>query len=135
MFNPIGESIYISTYKKNSIAPLDLTAHMPVFLSLHISEEFNDSYNQTVIELCEKLKENETSVIADVSKKTLQQFKETDMLALAKRLHLWAIRIDYGFSMEEIKEIVKEIPVVLNASTTALKDIQELKTLMKTFST
>lgn len=35
-----------------------------------------------------------------------------------RRLGLWALRVDYGLSWDEIAALACELPVVLNASTT-----------------
>lgn len=56
--------------------------------------------------------------IADVSVKTVEQFGQPDLVRLARRLGLWALRVDYGLSWDEIAALACELPVVLNASTT-----------------
>lgn len=94
----------------------------PVFLSLHISEEFDHSYCRRAEEICRELAEKGFRIIADVSVKTLNQFGCGDLAALAKKLGLWALRIDYGFSREEICALAAQMPIVLNASTTSVED-------------
>lgn len=61
-------------------------------------------------------------VIADVSRKTLRQFSCRDLPELAKSLQLWALRIDYGFSREEIVSFARQMSIVLNASTVTAED-------------
>ena len=95
---------------------------MPVFLSLHISEEFDGTYCRRAEEICHTLAENGFRTIADVSIKTVQQFACQSLTELAKRLRLWALRIDYGFSTEQILDMARQMPIVLNASTISPED-------------
>ena len=65
-------------------------------------------------------------IIADVSTKTVAQFGCRDLTDLAKKLQLWALRIDYGFSREEIEAMAEKMPIVLNASTTTVEDARAI---------
>ena len=119
----LGYSLYLSTFAAQCSAlrgPAGTDA--PIFLSLHISEEFDDSYCRRAEEVCRTLARQGYRVIADVSVKTLQQFGCGSLTELAKHLQLWALRIDYGISREEIRAIAEEMPVVLNASTISAED-------------
>ena len=120
MHNPLGFSLYLSTFAAQCSALRGPAgAGTPAFLSLHISEEFDDSYCQRAEEICHTLAENGFRVIADVSVKTLKQFGCRDLTQLAEHLRLWALRIDYGFSPEEIGAMAEKMPIVVNASTTS----------------
>ena len=123
MYNGLGFSVYLSTFprQRDALAGWAGTG-APVFLSLHISEEFGPGYCQQAEAVCQWLFEAGFSILADVSVKTRQQFGEPDLIRLAKRLHIWALRIDYGLSQEEILSLAREMPVVLNASTTTPED-------------
>lgn len=123
MYNGLGFSVYLSTFprQRDALAGWARTG-APVFLSLHISEEFGPGYCQQAEAVCQWLFEAGFSILADVSVKTRQQFGEPDLIRLAKRLHIWALRIDYGLSQEEILSLAREMPVVLNASTTTPED-------------
>ncbi len=101
----------------------------PVFLSLHISEEFDETYCQRAKEVCHTLADNGFRIIADVSVKTVQQFGCKDLTELAGVLRLWALRIDYGFSPDEIGEMAQKMPIVLNASTTLPEDARRIRDL------
>ena len=90
----------------------------PVFLSLHISEEFGPDYCTRAEAVCHWLAEAGYRIIADVSVKTVAQFGEPDLVRLAKRLRVWALRIDYGFTEDETAALAAQLPIVLNASTT-----------------
>lgn len=119
MPNRLGYSVYLSTFggQQDLLAPLAGSGAM-VFLSLHISEEFGPDYCRQAEEACRWLTQRDFRIVADVSVKTQQMFGEPDLLKLARRLGVWALRIDYGLDREEIETLAREIPIVLNASTT-----------------
>lgn len=119
----LGFSLYLSTFAAQwpTLRGWAGTG-APVFLSLHISEEFDGTYCRRAEEICHFLADNGFRVIADVSVKTLQQFGCKDLTELAKALRLWALRIDYGFTPEEIGAMAEKMPIVLNASTTSPED-------------
>lgn len=115
----LGFSLYLSTYPAQCDALRGWTGTgAPVFLSLHISEEFDESYCRRAEALCLDLARKGFRIIADVSAKTLGQFGCGDLVSLAKHLQLWALWIDYGFAPEEIEAMAQAMPIVLNASTT-----------------
>ena len=99
MSDPLGYSVYLSTFDAQQ-PMLERSAGMdaPVFLSLHISEEFSPDYCARAERVCLWLHEAGFRTIADVSVKTVAQFGEPDLIRLAKRLRVWALRIDYGFT-------------------------------------
>ena len=119
MHNFLGFSLYLSTSPAQCPALGGRAgAGAPIFLSLHISEEFDDSFCARAEQLCHSLADQGFRVIADVSTKTVKQFGCADLTDLARHLRLWALRIDYGFSAEEIGAMADKLPIVLNASTT-----------------
>lgn len=119
----LGFSLYLSTFEEQRPA-LNLWAGTgaPIFLSLHISEEFDATYCQRAREICHLLAVQGFRTIADVSVKTLQQFGCSSLTELARELKLWGLRIDYGFTPQEIGEMAQKMPIVLNASTTSPGD-------------
>lgn len=128
MPDSLGFSLYLSTFAAQWPTLRGWTGTgNPVFLSLHIGEEFDDTYCQRAREVCHKLADNGFRVIADVSVKTGKQFGCKDLTELAKDLRLWALRIDYGFSAEEIEAMAEKMPIVLNASTTTAEDARRIK--------
>lgn len=123
MPNSLGFSLYLSTYAAQCSALGGWSnTGAAVFLSLHISEEFDDSYCRRAEEICRDLAQKGFRIIADVSVKTLQQFGCESLVSLARKLQLWALRIDYGFSREEICALAAQMPIVVNASTTTEED-------------
>ena len=127
MPNSLGYSLYLSSFAAQCSALGGCSdTDTAVFLSLHISEEFDESYCRRAEEICHELADKGFRIIADVSVKTLQQFGCDDLVALGSKLRLWALRIDYGFTKEEIITIAKQMPVVLNASTTTPEDAKAI---------
>ena len=100
----LGYSLYLSTFAAQCPALRGLAdSGAPVFLSLHISEEFDASFCARAEEACHALADMGYRIIADVSVKTVAQFGCADLTELAEKLRLWALRIDYGFSVSEIQ--------------------------------
>ena len=126
--NSLGFSLYLSTFagQWSSLAGWAGTG-APVFLSLHISEEFDETYCRRAEEICRTLASCGFRIIADVSQKTLAQFGCSDILELAERLQLWALRIDYGFDREQIMAIAEQMPIILNASTVTAEDARMIR--------
>ena len=118
----LGYSLYLSTFAAQCSALRGLAdSGAPVFLSLHISEEFDASFCARAEEACHALADMGYRIIADVSVKTVAQFGCADLTELAEKLRLWALRIDYGFSVSEIQAMAEKMPIVLNASTTTVE--------------
>lgn len=71
----LGRSVYLTEFE-NQRAPLAAPAAggAPVFISLHISEEFSPEYCARVRSLCAALRQQGWQILADVSCKTVQQF-------------------------------------------------------------
>ena len=123
MPDPLGYSLYLSSFAAQCSALGGWSSPgTPLFLSLHISEEFDDSYCSRAEKVCHDLADKGFRLIADVSVKTQAQFGCSDLVELAKKLRLWALRIDYGFSVDEIAAMAKKLPVVVNASTVSPED-------------
>ncbi len=121
--NSLGFSLYLSTFAAQWPTLRGLTGTgVPVFLSLHISEEFGPDYCRRAEEICHTLADAGFRIIADVSVKTVRQFGCADLTDLARHLRLWALRIDYGFSGDEIAAMAEKMPIVLNASTITEED-------------
>ena len=130
MPKPLGYSLYLSSLAAQCSALGGCSnPGAAVFLSLHISEEFDDSYCSRAENLCHDLAEQGFRVIADVSVKTQAQFGCSDLVELAKKLRLWALRIDYGFSVEEICAIMsrskKQVYNLLSRAKASLKTLLE----------
>lgn len=127
MRNRLGFSAYLSSFEaqRDTLATY-AQPDTPLFLSLHISEEFSPDYATRAREMCAFLAGLGYRIIADVSVKTVAQFGQPDLVRLARELGVWALRVDYGFSVEEITHLAAHLPVVLNASTTSPEDASRI---------
>ena len=124
----IGYSIYPSTWieKRKQLSSL-FQEGSAVFTSLHISEEMNEGYVTKVEAMVEFLKSTGYEIIADVSRRSLEVFGEDSLASLARRLRIDVLRIDYGFSEEEMLEAAREVAICLNASTLTEDTAKRLK--------
>lgn len=128
MFSQLGRSVYVSTLErqKDNLLQMDVKGSF-VFTSFHIQEELDDQYTEKAKALCNFLKEAGFFIIGDVSPKTLKFFGYEDISCFAEDMGLDVLRIDYGFSMQEILAIHDQFSIAFNASTI---DILEAKVLL-----
>ena len=126
MSKHLGQSAYLSLIRNGTVSLDDIKDDTAVFLSLHMQEECDDNYDQDIFSLCNDLYSKGCFIIADISKNTLKQL-DVDIDTLVDRYHLGALRIDYGFSLQEIMEIARKHRVVLNASTMSIEDMVKVK--------
>ena len=127
MLKTLGRSVYLTQFEEQRASLSAFAAGgAPVFISLHISEEFDAAYCARVQEMCDFLSAQGWRILADVSEKTIRQFGCADLTALAKQLHLWGLRLDYGFSLEEMCALAQQLPVAVNASTTTPEVARQL---------
>lgn len=88
-----------------------------IFTSLHIPEDQSSDYIYSVQRMCDWLYRKGYQVIADVSPRTLSYLQCNDWIELFKRYRLKRLRIDYGFSLEEVVALARRLPIAINAST------------------
>ncbi len=115
----LGRSVYLTQFEKQK-APLAAApaGGAPVFISLHIGEEFGPGYAARAREMCAWLDRQGYRILADVSDRTAAQFGCRDVGALAADLGLWGLRLDCGFTLEQACGLAARMPVAVNASTT-----------------
>ena len=124
----LGSSVYISSFdviKKD--LPSLFSEGKSIFTSFHVSEEFSEDYVKKSTEMLKFLKDCGYKVIADVSKKTLKMFNYEDILEFKKDFEIDILRIDYGYSVEEIIHLAKETEICLNASTVTESELKEIR--------
>ena len=118
MFNRLGFSVYLSTFEKQKEQLKKLCRKGSyVFTSFHISEEFDDTYPARAKEMCRWLTTAGYRILADVSKKTLAMFGTQDIVEFAHEMDIDILRIDYGFTNDEIAALAAKMPIAVNAST------------------
>ncbi|WMC93260.1 MupG family TIM beta-alpha barrel fold protein [Kineothrix sp. MB12-C1] len=125
----IGISIYLGTNMDMNIEILKKAKEAKIsyaFTSLQIPEEKVDNYEIETKRLLEKCKEYEIQLIADASPETVKKLACNTIEEL-KNWGITSIRLDYGYSPEEIARLSKVFQIVVNASTVTIKEIQEWK--------
>lgn len=128
MYRPLGFSVYLSNFEKIKDRLSDgKPAETLVFTSLHIAEEMDEDYVENIEEMLKFLKENSYRIIADVSKRSLKAFKVDTLLELKEKFDLDILRIDYGFSEEEILDFARVNPVGINASLITKENVSNFK--------
>lgn len=123
-----GKSVYLSTFQHTKDA-LKADNTKLYFTSLHISEEFDEQYETRVRELFGLLKEKQATVIADISPKGLKNLHMEHLGEFIEALGGSILRIDYGFSKEEILKAAEKVPIALNASTRDFELAAELQAI------
>ena len=127
MLKTLGRSVYLTQFEEQRASLSAFAAGgAPVFISLHISEEFDADYCARVQQMCHFLAEKGWHILADVSEKTVRQFGCSDLGALAQQLQLWGLRLDYGFSLDEMCALAQKMPIAVNASTTTPETARQL---------
>lgn len=124
----IGFSIYQQNYSLEYIKLMSESGFTDAFISLHVNEEISDK--EAVSKYLSDLEQFKLNLIADVSPVTFKQFTIIEL----KNFRIDTLRIDYGFTINEIYELSKEFQLVLNASTLTQEDLCELKKLEFDFS-
>lgn len=129
MRNKLGLSVYLTTFdNQKDILSQFKGSEYYVFTSFHIHEELNTihDYQTKAKAMCQWLKLSNFKIIGDVSPKTLHFFNYENVIDFARDLNIDIIRLDYGFSDEEIIEISKVYNIAFNASTINEKLAKEI---------
>lgn len=112
-----GISTYVSSYEEQAERLALLPPGSVVFTSLHFQEEMKDRYRTDAFRMLNLLRDRRCRVIADVSRRTLSFFGAVSLAEFAREAGLERLRIDYGFSTEEMAAVAASFPVAINAST------------------
>lgn len=122
-----GISVYLGSGYEKNIAILKKAQDANIsyaFTSLHIPEEKCEDYAKEARRLLEACRSYGLQLIMDVGPRTLEKLKVSTFDELAD-LNVTHIRLDYGFSLEETKELSKKFHIVSNASTLSWADIHQ----------
>lgn len=125
-------SVFVSNYEalKPYLYQRPISEQQYLFTSLHIGEEVDSDYATQVKSMCHQLAEYGYKLVADISKKTLAYFQADHVVDLAKEYRISMIRIDFGYSVDEMMALAKQMPVCINASTLSEKDRERLEEKM-----
>lgn len=103
------------------------------FTSLHIPEESVSDYAAEVNRLLDLCGRNGISLIVDIGPRTVEKLGYRHISDL-KQTAVTHLRVDYGFSFEQIIALSEDFNIVFNASTLLEPDIRELRRLGADFS-
>ena len=123
----IGYSVYLSNFSKvKQKLPSLYSDGSYVFISMHIAEEMDEHYLDDIRDMTGYIRDIGFRIICDVSRHTFD-FLDYDSLAeLRNDLGIDMLRIDYGFSIEEINLMLEQMPLCLNASTVSAEELESL---------
>ncbi|WP_244244618.1 MupG family TIM beta-alpha barrel fold protein [Marinilactibacillus kalidii] len=128
----LGAALYLSQGEETNLKilkQLNERAVKTVFTSLHIPEE---DANHTLVGLktiTKAINKYKMDLMIDVSAGTLEQYHidRSDAIGFFKSLGATTLRVDYGFSYQEIKQLSEQFRIVLNASTVTEESCDELE--------
>ncbi len=127
--NELGISLYLSSgFEKNKEIikkASEANIHF-AFTSLHIPEEKVEDYATEVKQLLDQCIKNQIHLFVDVSPHTLEKLKIENFKEL-KESGVSHLRLDFGFTYDEMVSLSQDFYIVLNASTFLKKDYDELK--------
>lgn len=130
--NSLGYAIYPSNFVqlKDKLSLIGDQESF-VFTSLHIQEEMKSpEYGTQVQTMLSYLQRHSIKVIADISKRTLEYFNTSSIVNLVDTLKLDAVRLDFGFTSNEIVDASNHVMIVINASMfdeQLLNDVKDSK--------
>lgn len=134
--NQFGISLYLSTgYEKNKeiIAKAREAKISYAFTSLHIPEESVNNYVQEAEKLLALCKSSSIFLIVDIGPRTLEKLGYASFADL-KQTSISHLRVDYGFTYQQIMDLSKNFNIVFNASTLREQDLRELQRLNADFT-
>lgn len=112
---PLASNIkYLNTLKKNGIDTVFVSAHMP---------EMQERFVQELDEVLKEAKRLNINVVIDVNKNRLLEMEKNGSLK-----GVYSLRLDYGFSKEDIVQMYKKgYKLELNASVISFDTLEYLK--------
>lgn len=128
----LGMSVYLSENLENISVFLDKIIEndiKTIFTSLHIPEYDSKNALSKMEFISNKIKNRNIDLIVDISINTLNIFDLNieEMILLLKSYGIKNVRVDYGFSIKDIKNISGHFNIILNASTIDDKYCDSLK--------
>ena len=120
----LGQSIYVSRFDDSFVPEEKVDFY---FTSMHIAEEFNDEFKDKATKLLKVLNDYNKKIILDISPRGVEALGFKDIYELLDNIHIDVLRLDFGFSEEEILNICDHITIGINASTNDYSLAQKIK--------
>lgn len=134
--NGLGISLYLGSGREKNRAVVEKAKRADLsyaFTSLHIPEESVGSYREEVKYLLDLCADAGLSLMVDIGPRTLEKLGLHSLSEL-KQTSVTHVRMDYGFSYEQIVALSHDFNVVFNASTLLEQDIRALRALHADFT-
>lgn len=131
-----GISLYLGTGRERNEEIVEKARCANIkyaFTSLHIPEESVGDYAAEVKNLLDLCKSSNISLIVDIGPRTLQKLGYEKVSDL-KQTSITHLRVDYGFTYQQMIDLSEDFNIVFNASTLLEHDIRELKRLNADFT-
>lgn len=131
-----GISLYLGTgieENKKIIAKAKQAKAKYAFTSLHIPEEQVADYQTAMKQLLDACQGSGLHLFIDVSPLTLKKLGYTTFKQLLD-INVTHLRLDYGFTHQDIVDLAKDFHIVFNSSTVLESDIRELQRLGADFT-
>ena len=109
-----GASVYLSGFDGQQ--PLWDEADI-YFTSLHIAEEFSETYGECAKALLNTLRESGKKIIVDISPRGVKMLGYSNLRQFAEETGADVVRCDYGFSEKEMEEAAGSAVLCFNASS------------------
>lgn len=127
----LGASLYLAEGTEKNLAFIDRmheSGVQTIFTSMHIPEDDPTDTLDSLKQITDKMTNYGMELMIDVSTKTFEIYhvKKEDAREFFKELGVNSLRIDYGFTYKEMKELSKDFKIVLNASTINDESSEEL---------
>ena len=128
----LGASLYLSEGSEKNIRyvrKMNEAGIKRVFTSLHIPEDDPSKTLSVLSEVTKVMDELGLELIPDISSGTLTQYKidKENTRQFFKELKIKTLRVDYGFTFEEMKNLSQDFNIVLNASVIDEQYCEELE--------
>lgn len=124
----LGISIYLQDLDLDYLKEVMQQDVNVIFSSLHIGEENYDDLATKLQQILAITKDKNIKFIPDISSRTLKKLNIASIEELAS-FGIEAIRLDYGFDINEIANLSNRFHIVLNGSTIKETDLIALTNL------
>lgn len=128
----LGASLYLAEGTEKNLAFIDrmhTAGVQTIFTSMHIPEDDPTDTLASLKQITKKMNEYKMELMIDVSSDTfnIYNIKKEEAKEFFTELGVSSLRMDYGFSYQEMKDLSENFKVVLNASTINDQTSEDLK--------
>lgn len=130
----LGASLYLAEGTEKNLSFIDRMYEagvQTIFTSMHIPEDNPQDTLESIKKITEKMNKYKMELMTDVSSDTFDIYdvKKEEATDFFTQLGVSSLRMDYGFTYQEMKDLSKNFKVVLNASTIDDETSEELKNI------